>query len=277
MKKCSFLNVTNLERKLPYFIHGAATDYDQEDVYRPQGCPWFQLNICKKGKGYFKIDGCETVIEEGDSIIIFPGVIHEYYPVNGKMVVSWIAFNGFQVKSMFNYIGINKSGIYKLIDNCEIHESIKKTMSIEKMDLAAQGYNGSQLIYNFLLTLKKNFNPDNSEKTEFTINKLKPALDYMKNNISDPISIENISETMRISPQHFCMIFKTIMDQRPFEYLNSLRINYSKNLLINQTDFPINKISEKSGYPNHSYFCKLFKAAEGITPVAFKKLYGHKK
>jgi len=273
MKNWLFLNVTNHEKKLPYYIYGAGADYDQENVHRPEGCPWFQLNTCQSGNGILKMNKKEMKISEGDSLIIYPDVPHEYYPHNGKMIVSWIAFDGFQVGSMFNSIGISKSGIYRLINDREIHKSIKEILPIQNLSFHDQSYEGSRLVYSFLLTLMKNFNSDEKGKSDCTIEKITPALEYMKANISQPITIEDIADSINVTPQHFCLLFKGTLNQRPFEYLNSLRINHSKHLLLNNQDMPVQEISRLSGYPNHSYFCQLFKSGERLTPVEFRKLY----
>lgn len=269
-----FLNVTNHEKKLPYYIYGAGSLYDQEAVYRPQGCPWFQLNICRSGQGILDMSGKEIEIQKGDSIIIFPDVVHEYYPVSDQMIVSWIAFDGFQVRSMFKSIGIDVSGIYRLSNNNEIHEAIRETLEIQNRTITEQSYQGSRMVYSFLLTLMKNYSGDSdSGQGEFTMEKMKPAIDFMSRHLSEQITIEEIAESMKITPQHFCMIFKTAMNQRPFEYLNSLRINHSKHLLINNSEMQLKEVSHLSGYPNHSYFCQIFKKQERLTPADFRKLY----
>lgn len=269
-----FLNVTNHEKRLPYYIYGAGSIYDQEPVKRPEGCPWFQLNICRSGKGTLKLKGRQFEIHEGDGMIIFPDVVHEYYPEKGKMIVSWIAFDGFQVKSMLSAIGIRVSGIYHFKNNKEIHNSIRETLSIQATELTEQSLEGSRYVYSFLLTLMKNFPRENIlGSTDMTMAKMKPAIIFMKHHLDEQITIEEIAETMDITPQHFCLIFKSAMNQRPFEYLNSLRINHSKNLLISDYNLPLKEVSRKSGYPNHSYYCQIFKKIERLTPAEFRKLY----
>ncbi len=268
-----FLNVTAEQKRLPYYLYGGAVNYNQKKVERLNGCLWFQLNICKKGRGYLKMNGKECYIEEGDSLIIYPNVPHEYYPVDGTMIVSWIAFDGFQVNSMFKSIGIETSGIYRLADDDDIHSAVKNIMAIDNIAFTEQSYRGSQLVYNFLLILMKNFRVDDSQKNDFSREKLKPAIDYMNKNLANPIGIEEIADTLNITSQHFCLLFKSIMNQRPFEYLNSLRINHSKNLLIYKPEYSISEVSLLSGYSNPSYYCQLFKKSERLTPASFKQRY----
>ena len=274
MKNWIFLNVTKHEMRLPYYLYGAGNQYDQENVFRPRGCPWYQLNICSSGSGILKMKNREMEIHTEDSMIIYPDVAHEYYAVNGKMIVSWIAFDGFQVNSMLKSAGIDISNIYRLNNNEEIHQNIKEVLSIQNNDITEQSYIGSKHVYGFLLNLMKNYSHDDDQSLrDSTMIAMKPAIDFMNLHLSQQISIEEISQSMKITPQHFCLKFKAAMNQRPFEYLNSLRINYSKHLLINDLDRSVKEISILSGYPNHSYFCQLFKKRERLTPAEFRNLY----
>lgn len=273
MKNLFFINVTNHEKKLPYYLHGAGSDYDQEEVHRPQGCEWYQLNICKKGRGVLVLNGLEVVVQEGDSFIMYPDIPYSYIPVGYNLNVSWIAFDGFQVRSMLKSIGINGSGVYCFNNTCKIFNAIEDTLRIPSCSITEQGYLGSGYVYNFLLTLMKSIRFDNGIVSDFSIEKLKPSIDFMNSHLGEQIGIDNIAGTMNITPQHFCLIFKSIMNQRPFEYLNSLRINHARNLLINRIDYPIKEIAKLSGYPNQSYFCQLFKKSERLTPVKFRQLY----
>ncbi|MBB6480597.1 AraC family transcriptional regulator [Spirochaeta isovalerica] len=274
MKNCFFPNVSPSDRKLPYFLHCSARQYDQEEVQRPDGCHWFQLNICMSGKGILKMGGREQEINEGDSMIIFPDISHHYYAVGGPMIVSWIAFDGFQVASLLKSIGIETSGLYRLGNNKEIHEAIGKTLTLQNCEMTEQGILGSEKVYSFLLTLVKGYDPEHDAmKTGENLKKIKPALEFMNRHLSEPIGIEDMADSMGISPQHFCLLFKSALNQRPFEYLNSLRLNHSKNLLIDEPDLPLKEVSGRSGYANHSYFCQLFKKQERLTPAEFRKLY----
>lgn len=274
MKNCFFPNLTAMERKLPYFLHCSAWEYNQEEIHRPDGCPWYQLNICKSGRGILRINGTEQNIGEGDSLIIYPHVAHEYFAVDGPMIVSWIAFDGFQVGSMLKAIGVETSGLYRLSNSEEIHRAIKKTLDLQNAAAGEQGFNGSSDVYSFLLTLMRGFEPaSGSGSRNESLEKIRPALEYMKDNLARPIGIEEISGSINLSSQHFCLLFKQALNQRPFEYLNALRINHSKNLLINSSELPLKEISRLSGYPNHSYYCQIFKKQERLTPAEFRKLY----
>jgi AraC-like DNA-binding protein len=218
--------------------------------------------------------GREQEIHEGDSMIIFPDVPHHYFAQDGPMIVSWIAFDGFQTTSLLKSVGIETSGIYRFGNNRSIHEAIGKTIELQDCPMTEQGIQGSQRVYAFLLTLLKGYSKSGGNvRARESFKKIKPALEYMEEHLSEPIGIEEIADSMDVSPQHFCLLFKSALQQRPFEYLNSLRLNHGKNLLVDKPILPLKEVSRLSGYANHSYFCQLFKKQERLTPAEFRKLY----
>lgn len=274
MKNCFFPNVSSAIRKLPYYLYCSARDYDQEEVNRPDGCPWYQLNICRSGKGILQMNGSEREIGEGDSMVIYPGIPHHYKAVKGKMIVSWIAFDGFHVGSFLKAMGIDTSGIYRFCNSREIHNAIGETLNLQNVEMTEQGYIGSRMVYSFLVTMMKEYEPSYTGTARSdSKNKVATAVEYMERHLAEPIGIEGIARSAGVTPQHFCLLFKEAYGQRPFEYLNTLRLNYSKNLLINRPELPLKEVSRLSGYPSHSYYCLLFKKQERLTPAEFRKFY----
>ena len=53
------------------------------------------------------------------------------------------------------------------------------------------------------------------------------------------------------------------------DWLNTLRIEYAKNLLINNNKYTIDAISSMSGYSSRSAFYVAFKKVTNITPTEF--------
>ena len=62
------------------------------------------------------------------------------------------------------------------------------------------------------------------------------------------------------------------LNMTPTDFINSLRINYAKNLLVLSND-PIIQICYKSGFENLNYFYKVFKKIVGNTPVNYRVFY----
>jgi two-component system response regulator YesN len=54
------------------------------------------------------------------------------------------------------------------------------------------------------------------------------------------------------------------------DYISKMRIDKAKSLLRDR-ELPISRIALEVGYPEQSYFTKVFKKIEKCTPKAFRK------
>jgi YesN/AraC family two-component response regulator len=55
----------------------------------------------------------------------------------------------------------------------------------------------------------------------------------------------------------------------PLKYMITKRITLAKELL-STTDLSVEEVALKCGYSDVTYFIKVFKKAEGITPIEYK-------
>lgn len=72
------------------------------------------------------------------------------------------------------------------------------------------------------------------------------------------------------SREHLSRSVKKHLHMTLSEFINSLRINWICNMLIN-TDVPITDLCFEAGFSSLSYFYRIFKAATGMTPSDFRQ------
>ena len=96
------------------------------------------------------------------------------------------------------------------------------------------------------------------------------AIEYINNNISYSLSIDEICRHLHISKYHFCRKFKSALGLTPMEYILKTRLMHAKSMLADEST-SISDISDKCGFSSVSYFCRAFKEAENKTPLQFRK------
>ncbi|MFT5641375.1 MAG: AraC-like DNA-binding protein [Cyclobacteriaceae bacterium] len=97
------------------------------------------------------------------------------------------------------------------------------------------------------------------------------AISYIKEHLTDNISIDKLVDKACMSKSHFFKIFKNTLGISPIDYITCERIKLSKRLIKN-TNQQISEIAYQSGFNNPSYFNKKFKEYELITPSEFKQI-----
>lgn len=96
------------------------------------------------------------------------------------------------------------------------------------------------------------------------------AIAYINKNYMNRISLEEVSEHIALSPAYFSSIFKKEMDINFSDYLNKIRIENSKKLLLDSS-IKLVDIAYLVGFSSQSYFTKVFKELEGITPGQYRQ------
>ena len=100
--------------------------------------------------------------------------------------------------------------------------------------------------------------------------RLRLALEFMHDNFSRELGLEEIASAAYLSEYHFARLFKQITGVTPHVYIANLRLERARKLLA-ETAFPVSEIAAMVGYQSQSHFTKIFKSVTGITPRAYRE------
>ena len=89
------------------------------------------------------------------------------------------------------------------------------------------------------------------------------ARTLLERNYDAPMTIDDLSREVAISPYHLIRSFRDIYNQTPHQYLMGQRIARAKELLRN-TDLSITEICVAVGYESLGSFSSLFRKVAGI-------------
>ena len=83
-------------------------------------------------------------------------------------------------------------------------------------------------------------------------------------------TLEDLSEELKINKYRLCREFSNCFKVSPLKYLNNIRINKAKELLL-ETNDTIVSIGEAVGIDNTTHFINLFKKETGETPLKYRQ------
>lgn len=101
---------------------------------------------------------------------------------------------------------------------------------------------------------------------------IRQAINYIDQNFSKPLKLEDVAAVVFLSPHYFSDLFAKELQMTFSDYLQKIRLNEAKRLLIH-TNMNIAEIANTVGYIDSRYFSKLFKKQIGIMPKEYRKLY----
>ena len=96
------------------------------------------------------------------------------------------------------------------------------------------------------------------------------VVDYMKENLTHNISLDQLASRFHISKQWLILRFKKELNTTPILYLNHLRMKTAKELLL-QHNMTVGEVALASGFDNPYYFTNTFKKHFGMSPTAWRQ------
>lgn len=164
---------------------------------------------------------------------------------------------------------------FHLINTQDLSEIINRFIKIgvkersKEKDLIA-----SLALKELLIRLSQTQARDMLEKTYKELasgNRLAHVVAYIKSNIREQLTLEDLASKACMSKAHFVRTFKQELGQTPMEYVLNERLRLARNLL-QMGGLQIQEVAMMSGFNNISYFIRAFKKEFGRTPKSYQDL-----
>jgi AraC-like DNA-binding protein len=108
--------------------------------------------------------------------------------------------------------------------------------------------------------------------TNRDIDRMNQVFQYIRNNIENKITLDEISSIACLTKPSFCRLFKQKTGKSFIIFLNEFRINHAKRMLLEGKHIPIGRIAHKSGFNSVQHFnAKFKKYNDGLTPTEYLK------
>jgi len=99
---------------------------------------------------------------------------------------------------------------------------------------------------------------------------LRRATDFISENCTRNIRLQELAELTRMSQSHFSHSFKASTGLAPHEWQMRTRLEKAKELLSLDT-LPLTEIAAETGFSDQAHFTKVFRKHLGTTPARWRK------
>ena len=96
------------------------------------------------------------------------------------------------------------------------------------------------------------------------------AKDYVRKHYRERIYLEPIAASLGISANYLSKLFYQETGEHLFDFVSRVRVERAANLLLH-SEMKLDQIAEYVHFPSQSYFGKMFKRFQGVTPRAFRE------
>jgi len=246
--------------------------YLQHHVFDTSSCPrpHFCMGLITEGNGTFK--NCAT----GERIHVAPGDII-FVPITSRYVSTWDGDPRVSYISM--HFIFNAPGIFSRQRNFELQKITPADFegTLITFEYVLEHYKTSdeatqlEVLSRFYGLLSRLL-PRLETRDEAPVDaRLLRAVDYIEENYTENIAVEQLAAACQMSVSRFFPCFKKAMGVTPVDYINHVRVRMAIIALMHSEDFSIESISEKAGFESAAYFRRVFKRITGKTPREYRK------
>jgi transcriptional regulator GlxA family with amidase domain len=100
--------------------------------------------------------------------------------------------------------------------------------------------------------------------------RVQAVIDYMLEDLSRPLRLEEIAHTVNLSVSRLQHLFKADTNKTAAQYLKSLRMQMAKQM-IDSTFLNTKEIMQRVGMKDESHFVREFKKIYGLPPGSYKR------
>lgn len=261
--------ITN-ESKLPLHVISVGMNEWQYHVIRQEGYGNHQIIYCTRGSGTLIVSGKVHQINPNMRFFLPSDCPHEYYSNGDIWDTHWICFSGFAANEMLELFKLDRPRVFSLYETKNLERLIRGMHEAINFDRFYGTYRASGLLYPFMIEINRLINLQKNSRGAINPT-LVHAVDYINIHFCRSITLEELSSELGVSKQYICRLFKDNMGVSPVEYIMKRRIHTAKELLVS-TDRKIEDIAYELGFCSSSYFEKIFKRHEGISPAKFRKM-----
>lgn len=273
-------NIRNLQSENPitkqmYITHiGYYPDAKYHFRERPNGAKENIFIYCEEGKGWVDFNDEKHYLTKNQAFIIPKNEFHAYGADNvNPWSIYWFHFCGENIHMFSSIVGkivnIEESDKSRYHDRFMLFEEMYQNLEM--------GYSPENLEYvsfcllHFLASLKY-INQFREIKNVKESNVIQKSILFMKENLENKLTLEDIADYVGYSVSHFGSTFTKKTSYPPIEYYNQLKIQRACSYL-QFSELKIKEIAFRLGYYDPFHFSKAFHNEMEITPNEYRRRY----
>lgn len=232
-------------------------NYSQEKVIRPNGFIHDQIFLVTNGSGIFSANNISYSLEKGDMFYISANIPHKYYGIDKNFKTSYLSFCGNGFENIKKYYNAGDFGVYNNKVTVSFEAQLAKLFECfeNQNELSEICVTALATVTAFFdIACKKNYSP------------IETVYNYIENNYSKMITLEDITQFYPFSKSKLCYEFKQKYKMTIFEMLMKTRLTNARYMIQSNPNIKLRQVVQSCGFNDTSYFCKVYKNFYGESP-----------
>ena len=255
--------------------------YGGVDEFYPHSHDYYEVFIVAKGMVPHMVNGVMQNLPEGSLVFIRPDDVHGHLCNDPDTAFINLTFTKETTKALFAYLFDEKKTDEMLY--CDMPPMVfldktnRKKIVSQINELNTENWKDKDALKIRMRTILVNIFSYFASSTQETPETVIPLwFTELTDAMSKPENfIAGINQMIALSGksrEHVSRSIKKYLGITITDYINDLRVNYASNLLIN-TNIPIIDICYNCGFQSNSYFYRVFREKNTVSPNVFRNKY----
>lgn len=239
---------------------------------------YHNLTLIYDGNAEFVYNNNKFQTSRGDLIYYKPGVFRKAHTFSDNLMKCFAIDFRYTcpvcINDEWQFIKCDLpfSHIQKIEDEYLYSKLLDLFSQLTKSALSLKDHNKvkERSIFMEILTLLFQYKEGNQYNYS-NMRKVDKVINYMTENYSNRITLQELADYVQISPSYLVNIFKKITGKSTIDYLIEIRVNKARSLL--RDGFTVSDTSKLVGFNDTFYFSRAFKKHEGMSPSMYAELY----
>jgi len=237
------------------------------------GAEGYALIFVTSGAAEILQNASHAVLQSGDVAMLDCRTEYKLTAAGAdEALVSWVRIRGESCKYYHDVLRENGRLKYTLQNGAEVDLCLEliaaslprgNTTNLFRLSNAVSRLLTALILARFASADRRSVTPEYEES-------ISDVVDFVNQNYWQPISLDELANSVGLSKFYFSRLFKAHMNISPYKYLMEQRIAAAKRLL-ETTDSKVSDVGIMVGFRDESHFNRAFKTAVGVTPLQYRK------
>jgi len=239
-------------------------------IERKAGAAQYILIYCTEGGGYIYVNDVQYELQPNTYFIIPRNTAHRYHSQDSSpWSIYWVHFTGDASDKIYERFLDGAEPVTKHIpydeNRIKLFEQIYAIVEHSFQEKEMEIMSISLLHFISAMVYYKEANP-----AVYNTDSISSSILFMKQNINEKFTIEELALQQNISVSHYSRSFKRKTGSSPINYFNQLKVHKSCQHLY-FTDRSIKEIAAELGFDDQYYFSRLFSSVMNVSPTKYRK------
>lgn len=237
--------------------------------------PYPEYCVMIEGRSFVELDGSYYPMTRGSVCYIPGGVNHNIYwnAAGATCSILWMAFADNKLRM---HVTSYRNDRYHVTDGVDLTvDSLLPDLVDQEFARRKEHYLDHILSYLtsfWYSVIRKHeaLHEQGAPQPDWKTKIVSEVDEYLFKHVSDKITLKELSDAVKLSPNYLSYLFKEIRGVNLFDYIHAQKIERAKELLKIRS-LNVAEIAYLVGYKDPFYFTKIFKKVVGDNPSQFRK------